>query len=93
MKHIDPDGIRDRIAARLAGKMTIEERRKINHARAVAALKHPSMISRWAARSVPADADVDARLAEVPEDTRSVSGHILGDPLPGRSALDRERGQ
>lgn len=32
---------------------------------------------------------IEARLAEIPEDTRSLTGRICGDPLPGRSALDR----
>jgi hypothetical protein len=30
-----------------------------------------------------------ARLAEVPADTRSLTSRLAGDPLPGRSALDR----
>lgn len=34
-------------------------------------------------------AELLARLAEIPPDTRSLTGRILGDPLPGRSALDR----
>ena len=40
-------------------------------------------------RVTPAEA---ARaLATVPLDTRSVAARFLGDPLPGRSALDRKR--
>lgn len=34
---------------------------------------------------------VEARLAEIPHDTRSKTGRICGDPLPGRSALDMRR--
>jgi hypothetical protein len=34
--------------------------------------------------------DVEDRLAEVPEDTRTTAQQILGEPLPGRSALDRK---
>jgi hypothetical protein len=30
-----------------------------------------------------------ARLAEIPPDTRNLTQRIAGDPLPGRSALDR----
>jgi hypothetical protein len=30
-----------------------------------------------------------ARLAEIPQDTRTQGQRLLGDPLPGRSALDR----
>jgi hypothetical protein len=33
--------------------------------------------------------DIQARLREVPSDTRSLTAVLLGDPLPGRSALDR----
>lgn len=32
---------------------------------------------------------VAARLAEIPPDTRTITGYLMGDPLPGRSALDR----
>ena len=31
------------------------------------------------------------RLKEIPEDTRSLTGYLCGDPLPGRSALDRRQ--
>lgn len=34
---------------------------------------------------------IEARLAEIPDDTRSKTGRICGDPLPGRSALDMRR--
>lgn len=37
---------------------------------------------------VPAE-DVAARLAEIPEDTRTITGRLFGDPLPGRRAIDR----
>ena len=33
--------------------------------------------------------DFAARLAEIPPDTRTLSQRIMGDPLPGRSALAR----
>lgn len=38
-------------------------------------------------------ADAAARLAEIPRDTRSLTGRIFGDPLPGRSAFDRARAE
>jgi len=41
----------------------------------------------------PPEQDIAARLAEIPRDTRSLTGRILGDPLPGRSAFDRVRAQ
>lgn len=31
------------------------------------------------------------RIAEVPADTRPMSARLLGDPLPGRSALDKQK--
>lgn len=34
-------------------------------------------------------ATIAARLAEIPPDTRSKTARLFGDPLPGRSALDR----
>lgn len=39
----------------------------------------------------PRPEDVEARLAEIPPDTRSITGFLLGDPLPSRSALARRR--
>lgn len=36
--------------------------------------------------------DAAARLAEIPNDTRDITGRAFGDPLPGRSALDQMRG-
>jgi len=33
--------------------------------------------------------DIAARLAEIPADTRTPAQRAMGDPLPGRSALDR----
>lgn len=38
----------------------------------------------------PAPEDIAARLAEIPPDTRTLTGVICGDPLPGRSALHRK---
>ncbi len=32
---------------------------------------------------------IEERLSEIPADTRDLTGRIFGDPLPGRSALDR----
>jgi hypothetical protein len=37
----------------------------------------------------PSEQDLAARLAEIPRDTRSLTGRLCGDPLPGRSAFDR----
>lgn len=35
--------------------------------------------------------DAQARMAEIPDDTRGLTARICGDPLPGRSALDQMR--
>jgi hypothetical protein len=35
------------------------------------------------------DAEARQALATIPADTRSISAKIMGDPLPGRSALDK----
>jgi hypothetical protein len=40
-------------------------------------------------KNKPSAIDVAARLAEIPVDTRELTGVLMGDPLPGRSALDR----
>jgi len=37
----------------------------------------------------PKPDELAARLAEIPDDTRTITGRICGDPVPGRSALDR----
>jgi orotate phosphoribosyltransferase-like protein len=47
----------------------------------------------FALRDIPSEIntrdDALARLALIPEDTRDTTARICGDPLPGRSALDR----
>lgn len=35
------------------------------------------------------EADANRLMRQIPEDTRSLTGRICGDPLPGRSALDK----
>lgn len=44
-------------------------------------------------RCGPPASDVAARLAEIPEDTRDLTAFLFGDPLPGRRAIDRVKGQ
>lgn len=41
----------------------------------------------------PSREDIAKALATIPPDDRSLTARIMGDPLPGRSALDRMRGQ
>lgn len=37
----------------------------------------------------PPLADIAARRAEIPLDTRDLTARVCGDPLPGRRAIDR----
>lgn len=39
-----------------------------------------------------ANRDGEVLLSKVPSDTRGLTARMCGDPLPGRSALDRKRG-
>lgn len=48
---------------------------------------HVDNYARWK----PSCDDIAARLAEIPADTRGLTGRVCGDPLPGRSAYDRRR--
>lgn len=56
---------------------------------------HKTTVADWLGKSNrgrnpfrPNDRDLPA----VPVDTRDMTGRMLGDPLPGRSALDKKRG-
>jgi hypothetical protein len=42
-------------------------------------------------RTSESDPELAARLAEIPEDTRTLDERLTGGPLPGRSALDQKR--
>jgi hypothetical protein len=39
----------------------------------------------------PSPAELRAAVLAIPKDTRDITGVILNDPLPGRSALDRKQ--
>lgn len=39
----------------------------------------------------PPRTDILARQAEIPADTRTLTAIMFGDPLPGRSAMDRRQ--
>lgn len=43
------------------------------------------------ATSISVKEDAAARLAEIPKDDRSLTGQMFGDPLRGRSALDKRQ--
>ena len=53
--------------------------------------KRASKTARENATAVSVKEDAAARLAEIPSDTRSLTARLAGDPLPGRSALDRRQ--
>jgi hypothetical protein len=38
-------------------------------------------------------AQLEARLSEIPDDTRDLTGRMFGDPLPSRSALAQRAAQ
>lgn len=48
----------------------------------------PTRVFRFRASRVPEE-DFLRLKAQIPDDTRDLTGRLCGDPLPGRSALDR----
>lgn len=42
-------------------------------------------------KNTAAERDWRSHLQTIPRDTRDLTGRIMGDPLPGRSALDQAR--
>lgn len=75
--------------ARMEKRSYVAIRNEMN--RELGAAKRALGMTGQVARRVP-EADIAARLAEIPEDHRSLTARTFGDPLPGRSALDRRRG-
>lgn len=53
-----------------------------------ASKRRAGLSARVAARTGP---EFDALLAAIPPDTRDLTARFCGDPLPGRSALDRRQ--
>jgi hypothetical protein len=69
-------------------------RRRANQARRLADHRELTALKKAAGLSLlgfgnPPKGDLMARLAEIPSDTRGLTARTFGDPLPGRSALDR----
>lgn len=63
-----------------------------SNAKVRARLIHPSpSMTRVDANVRPSQSDLARRRAEIPKDTRDFTQRFCGDPLPGRSALDRRR--
>lgn len=82
-KQLDDSEARRRVAAR---KDRVRRERLV-HEKITSAAKRAAGVDRIINRVDPET--VAARLAEIPADTRNLTGWMFGDPLPGRSALDR----
>lgn len=78
------DEVRRRLDPDYREKRRIAERKRYRHKYEKAPMPHyqPYHINR---------ADAERALASVPADTRSSTGRVFGDPLPGRSALDKRQ--
>jgi hypothetical protein len=64
-------------------------RQRINdRRREKAGIRPPRHTVAWAR---PPEADTMARLAEIPPDDRGLTARLMGDPLPGRSALHKRQ--
>lgn len=68
-------------------KVNARKRRENKRRSELYASSVPSFIRHATGR--PAKEDVEARLAEIPADTRDLTAKAFGDPLPGRSAWDK----
>jgi hypothetical protein len=78
------DGLRRRLDPEFRAKRNVQ----INEAYGRRVVGRPASSS----GRVPAD-EVRRLMASVPVDTRSQSARLFGDPMPGRSALDRREQQ
>lgn len=74
----------------------VRRRQKVNEARRQRTKEKPSLrkiIDRDTYTiSAKTRADAERLMRQIPHDTRSLTGRMLGDPIPGRSALDMRRG-
>lgn len=64
-------------------------RDQINRNRGSRPLRRVTSTATRTAAGAPSDTDIEKRLREIPQDTRSLTGRLFGDPLPGRAALDQ----
>lgn len=78
---VHPDVLRRRLDAEWAAEERERARRR--------GRKRPPPAGVYVQSRVKLEADAAARLAEIPDDTRSITGRMFGDPLPQRSALGR----
>lgn len=69
----------------------VKRRIQVREARQIREPSLPRKTARENATAVSIKEDAAARLAEIPPDTRSLTARLAGDPLPGRSALDKRQ--
>ena len=69
----------------------VKRRIAVREARQIREPSLPRKTAQESATAVSVKEDAAARLAEIPKDHRSLTGRLFGDPLPGRSALDRRQ--
>lgn len=93
------EGLSIRAIARLFGVTPVTVRRQIDDGFRVKLnarqgeyyrRQRASVDNHQAARNPPEE-DWKSRIAEIPTDTRGLTGRLCGDPLPGRSAWDRKK--
>ncbi|MBB3144902.1 hypothetical protein FHS21_001303 [Phyllobacterium trifolii] len=72
---------------RLDPQYADRRREQVNETRRIKRYGHDNRV-RKSPRVAPDDLD---SLPALPSDTRSVTGRLCGDPLPGRSALDQRK--
>lgn len=56
--------------------------------------KRRDQMREWRGRAAPAkprEVEASIRLPPLPQDNRDLTARLMGDPLPGRSALDRRQ--
>lgn len=69
---------------------TVAANRRLRRARMAEGEACPSFVHYVCSMPEEAKRDGERLLAQVPADTRDLTGRICGDPLPTRSALDRK---
>lgn len=67
-----------------------KRQRKIDEIAAAAAKRAAGLNRHVGKRGTLMEAEWKRQMAEIPDDTRDLTARTFGDPLPGRSALDRK---
>lgn len=69
----------------------VQAQRNATNREMAAARKSAGLTYHAGKRGTQIEADWLRQMAAIPADTRDLTARICGDPLPGRSALDRAR--